>query len=82
MFSPETYLIAGFILGAGVASLANYISTNWYRRWYLICRNVLEEIEQTSRDEYVSGRARAVLQYIGPRTSKREDWEDWEDGQR
>jgi len=37
-----------------------------YRRWYLMCRNELERVDPSNK----------VLADIGPRTSKREKWEE------
>lgn len=90
-------VINGYIVGwnswaTGVTSgmtiisvLDDYFARNApYRRWYLMCRNVCEDVYSNSTDPNLhdddfretSGRqARAVLEQIGPRTSKREKWE-------
>ena len=59
-------LLVAFCAGAVLADRFG-TSVTTYRRWYLMCRDVLEEIDDP--------RARKVLDYIGARTSPKEPWE-------
>jgi hypothetical protein len=47
-----------------------------YRRWYLLCRDTLEKIAEGEHAEEHEKLAARALEYIGPRTSKREEWEE------
>jgi hypothetical protein len=66
----------GLAVGVWVNSWATRKSGEMYRRWYLLCRNALEDIAYNDADEATYRRAMQTLNYIGPRTSKREPWED------
>ena len=78
--NPSTWY-AGFMTALAVMMVAIPLLDRWlgsskyYRRWYLMCRNGLEEITNTppGLEKKVAHR---VLKEIGPRTSPREPWEN------
>ncbi len=60
----------GMIAGVGLTMGFDHFlgAKETYRRWYFMCRNALEEIDDP--------RGNKVLVEIGIRASKRESWED------
>lgn len=63
---------AGALMGIGIER--RWVAT--YRHWYLMCRNALEAISLDGNPALNQRIAKDVLAKIGPRMSKREDWEN------
>lgn len=69
----------GVVAGAWACWYANRVAgtSETYRRWYIMCRNVLERIDAGELTGYDAlDASRGVLRQIGPRTSPREPWEE------
>jgi len=64
--------VAAFVLTRG-PSMTDIEAT--YRRWYLMCRNTLEDIAEGEHHDEAPEYAAEMLKFIGPRTSPKEEWE-------
>jgi len=80
-WTPSSMFFVGMTVGAIVMHLLTRLTSlpyeKTYRRWYIMCRNTLEDVADDKDTPYETRKKLMTPLYaIGPRTSKRDDWED------